>query len=158
VCRCYYRTLNFIWHNIYSRPADSKLLVFTFLVRPHHEYASGAWDPHIAKNVSILEMVQRWAARFVKSDYCRTFSASLLVDGLGWSIYLVEGSNRTSACSTKPTTSCHRHHLSIWLNHLNQNVPLLMNLVFHSFKLHTCFKILTFCPEQLLNGRLWGCR
>ena len=85
VCARATRTLNFIRRNIYRCPADSKSLAFTSLVRPLLEYASGAWDPHTAKNVNSLEMIQRRAARFVKRDYRRTTSASSLIDGLGWS-------------------------------------------------------------------------
>jgi len=68
VCALATRTLNFIRRNMYRCPPDSKSLVFTSLVRPYLEYASGAWDPHTAKNVDSLEMVQRRAARFVKID------------------------------------------------------------------------------------------
>jgi hypothetical protein len=85
VCARATRTLNFIRRNIYRCPPDSKSLAYTSLVRPHLEYASGAWDPHTAKNINSLEMVQRRAARFVKRDYRRTTSASSLTDGLGWS-------------------------------------------------------------------------
>jgi len=85
VCARATRTLNCIRRNIYKCPPDSKSLAFNSLVKPHLEYASGAWDPHTAKNVNSLEMVQRRAARFVKNDYRCTTSASSLIDGLGWS-------------------------------------------------------------------------
>ena len=39
VCARATRTLNFIGRNIYRCPPDSKSLAFTFLVRPHLEYA-----------------------------------------------------------------------------------------------------------------------
>ena len=42
-------------------------------------------DPYRAKDINKLEMVQRRAARFAKSDYCRTTSVSKLLDDLGWS-------------------------------------------------------------------------
>ena len=41
-------------------------------------------DPYRAKDINKLEMVQRRAARFAKSDYCRTTSVSKLLDDLGW--------------------------------------------------------------------------
>ena len=46
----------------------------TSLVRPLLEYATPAWNPYRAKDINKLEMVQRRAARFAKSDYCRTTS------------------------------------------------------------------------------------
>ena len=41
------------------------------LVRPHLEYSSSAWDPHLSKHVKQIEMVQRRGARFVKNEYKR---------------------------------------------------------------------------------------
>ena len=41
------------------------------LVRPHLEYDSSAWDPHLQKHIQQIEMVQRRAARFIKSNYSR---------------------------------------------------------------------------------------
>ena len=37
------------------------------MVRPHLEYASGAWNPHLKKDINKLENIQRKASRFVKS-------------------------------------------------------------------------------------------
>jgi len=48
------------------------------------EFAVPAWDPYRVKDINKLEMVQRHAARFAKSDYRRTTSVSKLVDDLGW--------------------------------------------------------------------------
>jgi hypothetical protein len=84
ICAKATRTLNFIRRNIYRCSADSKSLAYTALVRPHLEFAAGAWDPHTAKDCYKLEMVQRRAARFVKRDYRRTTSASSILAGLGW--------------------------------------------------------------------------
>ena len=48
------------------------------------EFAAPAWDPFRVKDINKLEMVQRRAARFAKSDYRRTTSVSKLMDDLGW--------------------------------------------------------------------------
>ena len=37
------------------------------MVRPHLEYASGAWNPLLKKDINKLENIQRKASRFVKS-------------------------------------------------------------------------------------------
>jgi hypothetical protein len=41
------------------------------LVWLHLEYASSTWDPHLQKHIQQIEMVQRRAARFIKSNYSR---------------------------------------------------------------------------------------
>jgi len=48
------------------------------------EYSAPAWDPCRVKDINKLEMAQRRAARFAKSDYRRTTSVSKLLDILGW--------------------------------------------------------------------------
>ena len=50
------------------------------------EHASAVWDPHQKFNQVKLEMVQRRAARFVKSRYKRTDSVTAMLDKLGWPI------------------------------------------------------------------------
>jgi len=51
------------------------------LVRPLVEFAAPVWDPYRVKDINKLEMVQRHAARFTKSDYRRsTWAVSQLVD------------------------------------------------------------------------------
>jgi hypothetical protein len=47
------------------------VVVYLALVRPHLEYASSTWDPHLQKHIQQIEMVQRRAARFIKSNYSR---------------------------------------------------------------------------------------
>ena len=54
------------------------------LVRPIVEYSSTVWDPHTARNINKLEMVQRRSARFVFSDYRRTSSPTEMIKTLGW--------------------------------------------------------------------------
>ena len=50
------------------------------------DYALTVWDPHQKFNQGKLEMVQRRAARFVKSRYRRTDSVTAMLDELGWPI------------------------------------------------------------------------
>ena len=61
-------------------PEKIKKQTYCAIVRPHLEYASTAWDPHLKKDITQLEAVQRRAARFVKNDYNRE-------PGTGTSIY-----------------------------------------------------------------------
>ena len=78
------RTLNFVRRNIYSCTPECKSLAYTFLVRPLMEYACPAWDPYRTRDITLLESVQRRAARFVHSDYRYSTSVSTLLNQLEW--------------------------------------------------------------------------
>jgi len=78
------KTLNFIRHNVYCCPPDTKVTDYISLVRPHLEYAAAVWDPYLVSDCKQLEKVQRWAARFVKRDYRSITSVSSLISQLGW--------------------------------------------------------------------------
>ena len=54
-------------------------------MRPHLEYASTVWDPHLKKDINSLDRVQRSAARFVSNnyDYSEGSMTSILKD-LNW--------------------------------------------------------------------------
>ena len=41
-------------------------------------------DPHLAKDISLLESIQRKAARFTKHDYRSTSSVTTMLKELGW--------------------------------------------------------------------------
>ena len=67
------RSLGFLRRNLSSCPEGVKEAAYKALVRPHVEYASSVWDPHLKKHVKQLQIegVQRKAARFVKNCYTR---------------------------------------------------------------------------------------
>ena len=65
------KALGFICRNVGPCPEDVKKQAYLALVRPHFEYTSSAWDPHLQKHIQQIEMVQRRAARFIKSNYSR---------------------------------------------------------------------------------------
>ena len=55
------------------------------MVIPHLEYASGAWNPHLKKDINKLENIQRKASRFVKSCNSRDHgTVTGLLTGLEW--------------------------------------------------------------------------
>ena len=62
------RILNFVKRNLYKCDRDTKCMAYTSLVRPVLEYASSVWDHYLNKYILAIEMVQRRAARWVKSD------------------------------------------------------------------------------------------
>ena len=79
------RALGFIRRNFGRCPESIKESLYTAMVRPHLEYASGAWSPHLKKDINRLENIQRKASRFVKSCNSRDPGTvtGLLAD-LGW--------------------------------------------------------------------------
>ena len=78
------KMLNFIKRNLHKCSGDTKCLAYTSLVRPALEYASSVWDPHLNKNILAIEMVQRRAARWVKSDYQWNSSVTAMLSNLQW--------------------------------------------------------------------------
>ena len=63
------RSLGFVKRNLHQCPQSVKAQAYQTLVRPVLEYASTAWDPHLKKHATMIESVQRRAARFV--THCR---------------------------------------------------------------------------------------
>ena len=69
------RTLGFVRRNLSNCPEEIKKHAYYALVRPHLEYASSVWDPHVQKQINDIEAVQRRAARFAKRCYDRTVNS-----------------------------------------------------------------------------------
>ena len=77
-------TLRFLKRNLrVSSPAVKQSAYFTF-VRPKLEYASSVWDPHTLGNISVLETVQRRAARWVLGRFQNRSSVGDMLLQLGW--------------------------------------------------------------------------
>ena len=80
--------LGFLWRSLNRCPQLLKEKSYKAIVRPKLEYCSCIWDPHHQKYVDQLEMVQRRAARFVKSVPHRSTkpptSVSAMVCDSGW--------------------------------------------------------------------------
>ena len=41
--------------------------IYKVLVRPHVEYGHPVWDPHLKRQIKLIEIVQRRAAYFIKT-------------------------------------------------------------------------------------------
>ena len=78
------QTLAFLRRNINMCGPSAKEQAYKTFVRPTLEYASTIWDPHTARNIQVVEKIQRRAARFVTGDYQQTSSVSSMLNTLGW--------------------------------------------------------------------------
>ena len=58
-------TIGFVNRN--TRNESVKELAYKTLVRPQVEYASSVWNPCTKQNIAKIEMVQRRAARWIKT-------------------------------------------------------------------------------------------
>ena len=51
--------------------------LYTAVIRPQLEYAAEVWDPHLQKNVELLENVQKQALRMCSRQWDLTYRALL---------------------------------------------------------------------------------
>ena len=72
------KSLRFVRRNLYHCCKNTKRSAYVTIVRPNLEYACTAvWSPYRQEQIdSIIEAVQRCAARFIKRDYNKTSSVT----------------------------------------------------------------------------------
>ena len=78
------KTLGFLKRNVRHCPPKTMGTANKALVRPALEYCSTVWDPYAAKNINIVEMVQRRAARWVLNRFNRKDSVTAMLSTLKW--------------------------------------------------------------------------
>ena len=77
-------SLNFLQRNTRGCPSSLKTRCYQTFVRPQLEYAAAVWNPHCAKQVDLLEAIQRRAARYVTGNFARRASVTEMLQQLKW--------------------------------------------------------------------------
>ena len=70
------RSLTFINRNLYDCLQKGKETAYKSFVRPNLEYANSVWGPHLKKEITALEKVQRRATCFVTVEHSREKSVT----------------------------------------------------------------------------------
>jgi hypothetical protein len=78
------KQLAFLRRNLQINSTKVKESAYKGLVRPAVEYCASIWDPHQAKYIKQVEMVQRRAARYVTRRYHNTSSVTDMINTLNW--------------------------------------------------------------------------
>ena len=76
------RMIGLIKHTFSFMDTDMFLVLYKSLIRPLLEYCPQLWNPHYAKDISMLEKVQRRATKIVPSLYDLPYDQRLLRLGL----------------------------------------------------------------------------
>ena len=64
ICSKARKLLGLLYRRYYRFSDQNTLLqLYTSLVRPHFEYAAPVWDPHLQRNIQLLERTQKFACR-----------------------------------------------------------------------------------------------
>ena len=84
ICNKANSTLGFLRRNLYNCPQQLKDTAYKALVRSKLEYASSVWNPHLAKDIKLLERIQHRAARFVCRNYDWNNSVTDMLKNLKW--------------------------------------------------------------------------
>ena len=90
-----YNRMTFLRRNIRPASNQAKSTAYKTFVRTTLEYDSTVWSPHTDTDSNQLEMVQRRAVRFIKSDYSSKSSVTAMRQDLGWDTLL---QRRDQAC------------------------------------------------------------
>ena len=69
------KILGIIYRNVAKNTDDPStiLRLYMALVRTHLEYAAQVWNPHLVKDINLLEKVQKFALRICKKNYDESY-------------------------------------------------------------------------------------
>ena len=78
VCKKTRKQIGLLYRNFYQFSDPSTLLkLYKSLIRPHMEYASVVWDPHLAKDIKLIEDVQKFALRVCSKTWNADYESLL---------------------------------------------------------------------------------
>ena len=70
VCKKTRKLLRMLYRNFYHFSSSYILVkLYKSLIRPHMEYACSVWDPHLKKDIQMLENVQKFALRICSKSW-----------------------------------------------------------------------------------------
>jgi len=76
--------LVFIRRNLKHCHLRVKIDAYNSFVKPILNYVAPVWIPHTTTYINKLEAIQKHAARFIMSDYCRDSSVTKMLNSLKW--------------------------------------------------------------------------
>ena len=83
ICKKARQILGLIYRRFYGNAdQDTIKQLYISLVRPHLEYGSQVWDPHLAKDKTCLENVQKFACRIASAKWDECYEELLLASEL----------------------------------------------------------------------------
>ena len=78
ICKKTRSLIGLLYRNFYQFSNPSTLLkLYKSLIRPHMEYACAVWDPHLAKDVKLMEDVQKFALRVCSKSWNSNYESLL---------------------------------------------------------------------------------
>ena len=70
ICTKLWKLLRLLYRRFYRHAEPSALLqLYQSLVRPHLEYASDVWDPHLQRDIQLIENVQKFGLRICSKQW-----------------------------------------------------------------------------------------
>ena len=73
-----YKTLGVLRRTFYSTTISAKKKLYLSLIRSQLTYGSQLWHPHLLKDISALERVQRRATKYITGDYTSDYKSRLI--------------------------------------------------------------------------------
>ena len=78
ICKKTRKLVGMLYRNFYQFSSSNILVkLYKSLIRPHMEYACQVWDPHLKKDIQVLENVQKFALRVCSKSWSSDYATLL---------------------------------------------------------------------------------